>query len=136
MALDLITEADLRFAPPGNPTLGAVFREQGEIQQSYLDSFKSFKIDFDYRYEDASVEIDIAKLREWYKQLDADFEAVLSAMSEDDVQNRVIDRAVWSPSVSLNLIAYYQAVFIFVGKVTVYLKALGKASDQWVSWFG
>ena len=45
--LGVLTDADLKFSLPGNPTLGEMFREEAEIERSYADSFKTFKQTFE-----------------------------------------------------------------------------------------
>ncbi|MCY3867166.1 MAG: hypothetical protein OXG68_17145, partial [Chloroflexi bacterium] len=62
-----LTDDDLAFSPGGdNPTLGALCRELGETQHAYVQSFKSFKIDFGYRVNDDSYQGSVAKLKAWY----------------------------------------------------------------------
>jgi hypothetical protein len=49
-AMDLLDDADLAFNPGGeNMTLGALCREIGEIEYSYLESLKTLKQDWSYR---------------------------------------------------------------------------------------
>src|SRR5688500_9997251 len=48
--MPMLTDEDLRFSPGGsNPTLGELCRVMGEVQRSYIDSFKTFKQDWSYR---------------------------------------------------------------------------------------
>ena len=48
-----LTDDELAFTPGGeNPTLGELCRELGETQYAYVQSFKTFKIDFSYRTND------------------------------------------------------------------------------------
>ena len=45
-----LSDEDLAFSPGGdNPTLGALCRELGETQHAYVQSFKTFEIDFSFR---------------------------------------------------------------------------------------
>lgn len=137
MALDLLEDADLKYALPGNPTLGEVFREAGDIERSYIDSFKHFKQDFTYRHADKEVETSIAKLKAWYAQLDAEFDTVLKGLSEADIANQTVDRGGdFKPSLHDQVMVYTDAVFIIAGKVSIYLHALGKANEQWKAWIG
>ena len=48
--LDGFSDADLGFDPSGqNMKLGALCREMGEIEYSYIQSLKTFKQDWSYR---------------------------------------------------------------------------------------
>ena len=38
--LDLLTDADLGHALPGNPPLGVLCREAGRLDEIYIDSFR------------------------------------------------------------------------------------------------
>ena len=42
--IDILSDADLSFSPGGqNMTLGALLREMGETEYSYIQSLKTFK---------------------------------------------------------------------------------------------
>ncbi|MEZ4672435.1 MAG: hypothetical protein R3E39_31410, partial [Anaerolineae bacterium] len=48
--LDSLSDADLAFNPGGsNMSLGALCRELGEIEHSYIESLKNLKQDWGYR---------------------------------------------------------------------------------------
>jgi hypothetical protein len=67
--------------------------------------------------------------------LDAGLEAAVGALSEEDVQTRQIDRGGWSVSLLIQLDVYKEALLIFYGKASVYLKAMGKPRPlQWQEW--
>lgn len=136
--LDVLNDADLIYTLPGNPTLGAVCREMGDWQQSYINSFKTFRQDFSYRHADMSVETSVAKLRAWWTALDAELDAALHGLSEDDVQKRTIDRGGgYSPTVTMQFHIYREAILIFCGRAGVYLRALGRTMpEQWQEWVG
>jgi uncharacterized membrane protein YccC len=136
--VSLLTDADLAYRLPGaNPTLGKLCREWGEVQHAYTESFKTFKQDFSYRTEEPGVETSVEWLTAWYKTLDAEMAAALEALSEADIQSRVVDRGGWSLPVTANFHTYREAVLIFGGRASVYLKALEKSlPDQWRSWIG
>jgi hypothetical protein len=69
--IDVLTEDDLAYKLPGNTlVLGELCREMGEIEQSYIDSFKTFKHDFSYRHNDPAVLSSVAALNAWYDTLD------------------------------------------------------------------
>jgi uncharacterized damage-inducible protein DinB len=127
---DLITDDDLAYKLPGdNPSLGALFRDIGQIQQSYIDSFKTFKHSFNYPAVDPAIETSVTKLKAWYQQLDEDLHAALQAVSDDELQNRLIARGypmLYSLSIGDQMLCYREALMIFYGRATLYLRALGK----------
>ena len=48
--MEILTDEDLGYSPGGdNPTLGALCREMGEVEQAYITSFRTFEQDFGYR---------------------------------------------------------------------------------------
>ena len=56
--------------------------EIGETERAYVDSFVNFSQSFDYRHADRSLESNVAGLRAWYEQLDAELYAAVAALSE------------------------------------------------------
>jgi hypothetical protein len=132
--MDLLEDADLVFTLPGNPSLGALCVEIGETEQAYIDSFKTFKQDFSYRLDDPEMAGSVSGLQAWYARLDDDLRASIEALSEDDLKNKVIERG-FSVSPQIQLTIYNEALLIFYGKASVYLKAMGKTRpEQWVEW--
>lgn len=131
-----INDDDLAYTPGGeNPTLGALCRELGETQHAYAQSFKSFKIDFSYRINDDSYLKSVDKLKAWYAELDEQLEAALSTISDDDVANKKMDRDGYEAPLHISLDILREALLIFYGKVSVYLKAMGKArTEMWRDW--
>ncbi|MBX7235788.1 MAG: hypothetical protein K1X65_15475 [Caldilineales bacterium] len=133
--LDLLTDDDLAFAFPANPTLGELCREIGEIEHCYVESFRTFSLSFDFRADDPALERNLARLREWFAQLDADLHSAISALSDEDCENRLIDRGGWRIPSRMQLEIYKEALLIFYGKASVYLKALDKPrTEQWSEW--
>lgn len=135
--LEQLEDSDLAFTPGGeNPTLGDLCREIGEVEQAYIDSFREQRQDFSYRYPDPSISTSVAHLRTWYEELDAALQDAIMAIADSDVHQPVIDRGpdfVVSPFVQLQI--YKEALLIFYGKASVYLKAMGKPrSEQWQDW--
>jgi uncharacterized damage-inducible protein DinB len=125
-AMDLLDDADLAFTPGGqNMTLGALCREIGEIERSYLESLKTLQQDWSYRNHEAGLESSVARLKAWYAALDDEMKAVVAAFSDDELA-KTIDRGGFGWSVETQLEVYLQALLIFFGKITIYLKALGK----------
>jgi hypothetical protein len=135
---DLLTDDDLAYTLPGdNPSLGALWREAGEIQQSYIECFREFKTDWSYRHPDPTVANSVERLRVWFRQLDADIEAALRALSEEDL-SRTVERGYgFTPPVSVNFHVFREALLIFYAKASVYLKALRKPFPQQLQgWIG
>jgi hypothetical protein len=125
--LDLVTDADLNFNPGGqNPTLGGLFREIGEVEYAYLQSLKTFKTDFSYRNTEAGLDISIAKLKVWYESLDAEMGSVLNAFADEDFKKSVDRASGYTMPLEMQLEVYLQALLIFLGKLTVYFRAMNR----------
>ena len=133
-----LSDEDLNFSPGGeNQTLGELCRELGETEYAYVQSFKSFKIDFSYRSNDDSYHSSVAKLKSWYQQLDEEFEAALEQISDVDVATKQMDRGGYEVPIHISLDIFREALLIFYGKVSVYAKAMNKQLPQmWQDWIG
>lgn len=125
--MDSLTDADLAFTPGGTAmTLGALCREMGDIEQSYLQSFKTLKQDFANKNTETGIETSVAKLKAWYQQMDADMQAALAALSDDELSKQ-IDRGGGSMMpLEIQLDVYLQALLIFFGKASIYLRVMNK----------
>jgi hypothetical protein len=125
--LATLSDTDLGFNPGGqNMTLGALFREMGEIEQSYIQSLKTLKQDFNYRNTEPDLDCSGSKIKAWYDKLDGEMKTTLAAFSDDDMK-KTVDRGGFSPSVETQLQIYLQALLIFFGKATIYVKMMNKA---------
>jgi hypothetical protein len=127
-----LSDTDLAFTPGGaNPSLGALCREIGEVQRAYIDSFKSFTLDFSYRNTTPGLAGSVAQLADWFAALDAELKTTVAGLSPEDVAGR---RIVRGPTFSLppqtQLSIYQEALLIFYGKVMVYLHCLNKTPSQ------
>ena len=130
--LDTLSDADLAFSPGGqNMTLGALCREMGETEHSYTQSLKTFKQDWSYRNTEAGLESSVARLQAWFQTLDEVMKAAVSALSDEDLK-KTVDRGGYAMPVDMQLDVYLQALLIFFGKATIYLKAMNKALPQQV----
>ena len=140
--LDLVEDEDLRISLGGtSPTLGALCREIGEIEHAYIDSFRAFRQDFSYRHPQGDVEASVAALRAWYGDLDRQLNAALEALSSEDMTRRIVradfEEDYFSPTPTEQLDVYREALLIFYGKASIYLRALSKPfPDQWRAWIG
>ncbi len=124
--LDTLSDADLPFSPGGqNMNLGALCRQMGEIEHSYVQSLKTFKQDWSYRNMEADSDSSVAQLKAWFQTLDDELKTTVSAFSDEDLMKSV-DRSGFTMPVELQLDVYLQALLIFFGKATIYLKAMNK----------
>lgn len=133
----ILTDADLAYKLPGNnPSLGAICREIGQVEQSYTASFKTLKQDFIYAPAAPALETSVQALKDWFAQLDAELEAALSALTEEQVQSATIDRG-WQVPILTQFHIYREALLIFYAKAVCYLHALGKPlPEQMRVWIG
>jgi hypothetical protein len=135
--MEMLSDEVLAFSPGGeNLALGALCREMGEVEQAYVDSFKTFQQDFEYRNEDPGLENSVEALTAWFAALDENLKATLEGLSQEEIENRVIDRGggfTVLPTIQLHI--YKEALLIFYGKASVYVKAMGKTlPEQWRAW--
>jgi hypothetical protein len=138
-----LLDADLAFRPgPTAPSLGELCREIGEIEHSYVEAYRTFRQDFAWRTDRPEVERSVSALGAWYAELDADLQAAMEALSDDDVAQRRILRADFDvedfhPLPPQNIDIYREALLIFYGKASVYLHLLGKElPGHWGPWIG
>jgi hypothetical protein len=136
--LDMLSDADLAYSPGGQAvSLGALLREIGEIEYAYIQSLKTFNTDFSYRNPDPGLETSTTRLSDWYISLDEALHSTVSALSDDDLKKPVGRSSGNSLAVELQLEGYLQAMLIFLGKATVYLRAMSKplppSVEQWIA---
>src|SRR5260221_9681008 len=87
--METLTDADLAFTPGGaNPSLGALCRAIGEVERAYIDSFKTFALDFSYRNPTPGLDGSVTLLSAWFVELDAELKAAVACLSEDDCAAR------------------------------------------------
>jgi hypothetical protein len=127
--LDTLSDADLAFNPGGaNMNFGALWREMGEVEYSYVQSLKNFTQDF--TYNNSEVGNSVAGLKAWLQSLDAEMKAALEGYSEDDWTKMIKRDSGYETPVEFQMEIYMQALLIFFGKVSVYLKAMNKPLTQ------
>lgn len=128
--LDTLTDSDLAFSLGGETmTLGALCREMGEIQHSYIQSLKTFKQDWNYRNTEPGLDGSVSRLKAWFETLDGEMKAIVSAFSDEDLK-KMVDRSGFEMPVDMQLDVYLQALLIFFGKASIYLKAMSKPLPQ------
>jgi hypothetical protein len=137
--METLKDSDLSYTPGGaNPPLGVLCREIGEVERAYIESFKTFTLDFSYHNTTPGLEKSIAQLVAWYADLDAELKATIAGLSQEDISGRMIDRGggfQLPPSIQLSV--YQEALLIFYGKVMVYLRASGVTPPpQMQDWIG
>ncbi|MCO6449944.1 MAG: hypothetical protein J5I90_04055 [Caldilineales bacterium] len=135
--MELLADSDLAFRLDGNPSLGALCREIGDVQQAYARSFQSFTIEFGRSDQSPEIENSVSGLQDWYAEMDRRLRTNIEALSDEDCHDRKIDRGGWEVSPQMQLEIYKEALLIFYGKVSVYLKTMGKTlPEQWADWIG
>lgn len=137
--LTLVTDADLDDGLPGaNPTLGEVLVELGVIQGVYTHSFRTFNLDWSHRELPPPEPLTVEGLRTWFASQDEAMRAALDRFSEEELRLDRIDRGngfIASPFVQHEI--YREAVYIFYGRLSVYLRALERdAGPEWAAWVG
>jgi hypothetical protein len=101
----------------------------GEIEHSYIQTLRTLRQDWSYRNTDADLVSNVARLKAWFQALDDEMEAAIAALSDEDAQ-KAVDRGGYAATIEFQLDAYLQAVLIFLGKATIYLKAMNKPLPQ------
>ena len=141
--MELLTDDDLSYRPGAEAfSLGELCREIGEIEHSYVEAFRTFRQDFDWRNLDPRMERSVRALTEWYADLDRRLAIALEALTEDEVAKRRVTRhdfgvEAFSPLPPQALDIYREALLIFCGKVSVYLRTMGKGlPGHWRAWIG
>jgi uncharacterized damage-inducible protein DinB len=134
--LDALTDSDLHYRPTeNNVTLWELFAEMGGVQMSYTESFKTFKQDWAAFHFPADAPQTVEGLRQWCQKLDAEMVNTLKQLSPQDAW-RTIDRGFTLP-LMLQIQVYREALVIFCGKGSIYLKALKKPfAQQFTYWIG
>ncbi len=136
--LDTLSDSELSFTPGGeNPTLGALLREMGQVQVSYIDSFKNLRQDWSYKDTDAGLDTSVERLKSWFSDLDGDLKEVVTSFSAEDFSAKLVERGGgYTMSVGLQIDVYLQALLIFLAKIVVYFRAMNKDRpqqvDQWI----
>jgi hypothetical protein len=134
--MNTLTDADLAFQLPNNPTLGHLCRIMGDVERGYIESFKTLKMAWTIRNTEPGLEGSVEKLKAWYKTLDDEFVAVLATIPDADLQTKIIDRGFPIP-MGGQYHVYREALLIFSAQCVVYLRAMGKPiSQQLKDWIG
>lgn len=133
--LEILTDAELGHTIKGSPSLGELGKQIGETEQSYVNSFKTYQLNFDYKNPEPAMAKSTSALSTWYGSLDAELKTILEAFSDADLEGIRIDRHGWPVPIQQNLDIYKEALLIFCGKAWVHLQAMGKTlPEQWADW--
>ena len=137
--LTVVSDADLAYELPGqNPTLGELLVEMGDIEGVYTHSFETFSLDWSHRHVSPPDPVTIAGLQGWFEAQDQAMNTALSRFTAEELHIDRIDRGhgfIASPFVQHQI--YREAVYIFYGRLSVYLKALERdAGEEWAEWVG
>jgi hypothetical protein len=137
--LTLVSDDDLGYKLPGeNPTLGEVLVELGDAQGVYTHSFETSTLDWTHRQLPPPAPITVVSLKAWFERQDDAMKRALDRFTNEELQVDRIDRGhgfIASPFVQHQI--YREAVYIFYGKLSVYLKALQlDAGEEWAAWVG
>ena len=132
--LGLLSDDELLFSPGGaNRPLGELFREIGETERAYIDSFKEFTCDFSYRNPEPGMAESVSRLGAWLMALDQELKTVIDGLTDEQIQNQRVRRGPnFEPPLQIQLSVYQEALLIFYGKASVYLKALEKPMPEQV----
>lgn len=124
--LDMLSNADLAFSPGGqNIPLGTLVRKMGDLEYSYIQSLKTGVRDWSSHHTEAGLESDLTLLKAWFQALDDELLETISAFSKEELTKRV-DRGGFPSTVEREVDHYGEALLIFFGKATIYLKAMNK----------
>jgi hypothetical protein len=136
--LESLSDADLAFALPGNPTFGVLIRDMGETEGAYIEAFKTLKHVWGIRPAEAGIETSVARLQAWFTGLDQELEAALTSIPEADFWTKQVDRGGgFLLPLGAAFHTYREAALIFYGKCVVYLHALDRPlNEQWQGWVG
>jgi hypothetical protein len=137
--LTVVSDSDLAYELPGqNPTLGGLLVEMGDLQGVYSHSFATFTLDWSHRELPPPAPVSVAGLQSWFRAHDAVMKTAMDRLGEEDLHVERIDRGagfIASPFVQHEI--YREAVYIYYGRLSVYLKALERdAGESWAAWVG
>jgi hypothetical protein len=136
--LESLSDDDLAFALPGNPTFGELIRDLGITQGDYIEAFRTLQKAWGVRPAPTGVETSVAQLQAWFAVLDRELESVLTAIPESDFWTKTVDRGDgFHLPLGSTFHTYREATLIVYGKCVVYLHGLGRPlTPLWRDWVG
>jgi uncharacterized damage-inducible protein DinB len=136
--MNILDNGDLAYSPGGdNLSLGALCVEMGEVEHIYIQSFKTHKVDWSYKQGEPGMAGSVEKLTAWFEGLDEELNGLIQGMSDEGIM-QIVDRGGgFQIPVGTQAHIYREGLLIFYGKVSVYLRGLGKTfPEQWKDWIG
>jgi len=131
-----LTDADLSFAITGNPTLSETLADFLSVEGSYAASFTTLKQDWT-GYKPAAPLATVAAYTAAFEAGFSKLKTALSGYTMEQGKTVTVNRGGWEPTLMQQFDTYAQAVLIIFGKLTVYLKAMGKPlPERWTEWVG
>ena len=133
--LEILGDEDLEFSLLGNPSLGELCCNIGEVQMAYIASFQTFGMDFSAQHAPAGVAKSISSLQSWYARLDAELEEAVQGLSAEQLTQKIDRGPDFQITPSTQLEIYKEALLIFYGKASIYMNAMGRLpGEQWQYW--
>jgi hypothetical protein len=135
--MNVVTDDDLLFRPfPDTLTLGQLCYEIGQTEESYIDSFKTFQQNWAHLSDPLVQPESVAFLVNWFQELDGELKTAVSTLTDEQIKTGIIKRGFDIRPVD-QLTTYTEALLIFYGKASIYLRALSKPlPDKWPDWIG
>ncbi len=134
-----LVDEDLEFRPgPNLPTLGDLCQAFGETQAAYIDSFVTFEFKPENREGTAAHHSGtVTELQSWFSGLDGELHAVLDSMDDETAATPVRRGSDFELPAHIHLDVLREALLIFCGKASVYLKLMNKElPGAWPEWIG
>ncbi|MFP4643664.1 MAG: hypothetical protein ACLFM0_04845 [Spirochaetales bacterium] len=135
--LSSLEDKDLEYRPgPGLPTLGDLCQSLGENHAAYIDSFVTFEFKPETRRGTAARHTgSVSALQSWFSGLDGELHAVLDSMDDETATTPVWRGPDFQLPAHVHLDVLREALLIFCGKASVYLKLMNKPlPGAWPEW--
>jgi hypothetical protein len=127
--LERLDDVDLAFTPGGaNPSFGHLLEEVAALEESYAGSLDGDVQEWPSTDLPRDGTHSTSRLHERFQTLDAQLESAVSELSDGAIRDVTVTRpdgTVRTPDEQVEI--YTQAMFIFLGKAVVYLRAMGRA---------
>ncbi len=137
LALNRIGSDDLAFSLSGCPTIAELVMVMGDVEWAYIQSFKTFSLEFGAPASGRDSVTSGEAAAEWLRDLDLQPKEAVAALSDGDLTGRQVERGGWQMPAPANFHTYREAVLIFFGKLDCYLHALDKdMPEEWLAWVG
>jgi hypothetical protein len=134
--LTSLTDADLEFAITGNPTLGELLADFASVEDSYANSFTDLKQDWS-SYKPMPALTSVTAYQATFNASFSKVKTALSGYTTEQGKTVTVNRGGWEPTLIQQFDTYAQAVLIIFGKLTIYLRAMGKElPERWTEWVG